>query len=226
MNPSLFYPIFGASALFFLASCGKDPVSVEAGSEPSSPSEVLVPESIGTPVSEGGEPPILVKAPQNRTLTEAEQKQVLEGVFRERARQQAEGLGGGKVVVNGAWPYSGYSTLAPDPDAAIEARLVAVDITVSGHTPYFDFDDIEIVDGATLVSYGSDPQAEPLREDGSLAAPGATVPAGPAPSRWLLIYAFPKASPKFHLYYWGKALTPQPVAFGEPGLSLPYPPAE
>lgn len=226
MNPRIFYPVLCASALLFLASCGKDPVPTESGAEPSSPSGALAPEPVAAQASEGGEPPILVKAAQNRPLTEEEQKQVLEGVFRERARQQAEGLGGGKVVVNGAWSYSGYSTLAPDPAAAIEARLVAVDITVSGHTPYFDFDDIEIVDGATLVSYGSDPQAEPLREDGSLAAPGVTVPAGPAPSRWLLIYAFPKASPKFHLYYWGKALTTQPVAFGEPGLSLPFPPAE
>ncbi|MCB1204890.1 MAG: hypothetical protein KDN18_11570 [Verrucomicrobiae bacterium] len=226
MNPSFFYSILGASALALLVSCGKDPSTVEGGSEPSPPSEALVTDPNGTPDSGDGEKPIIVKAAQQRQLTEEEQKRVLEGVFRERARQQAAGLGGGKVVVNGAWPYSGYSTLAPDPAAAIEARLVAVDITVSGHTPYFDIDDIEIVDGASLVSYGSDPHAEPLQVDGSLLPQGEAIPIGPAPSRWLLIYAFPKATPRFHLYYWGKALTAQPVAFGEPGLSLPYPPSE
>ncbi len=154
------------------------------------------------------------------------ERQVIEELFRATAQEQAEGLGSGQVKVNGAWPYVGYSHLAPDPAAAIEARLVAVDITVTGHTPRFDFDDIEIVDGATLVSYGSDPHITPLRADGALLSDDETIPAAPAPSRWLLIFAFPKASPQFHLYYWGKALTPSPVGFGKSGIALPYPKAE
>lgn len=170
--------------------------------------------------------PIVIEAAKERPLTEAEQNQVIDGVLQARAKQQAEGLGAGRVTVNGAWPYTGFSTISADPAAAIEARLVAVDVTISGHTPFFDIDDIEIVDGASLMSYGSDPHAEPLRADGSLLPIDEAVPVAPAASRWLLIYAFPKATPRFQLYYWGKALTAEPVGFGEKGISLPYPPTE
>lgn len=155
-----------------------------------------------------------------------QQARLLEQVLQVRAQQQAQGLGTGTVRVNGAWPYIGYSHLAPNPDAGIEARLVAVDITLAGHTPYFDIDDIEIVDGATLVSYGSDPHVEPLRADGALMSEEEEIPQAPLASRWLLIYAFPKDSSHFHLYYWGKQLTREPVPFGPAGLSLPYPPSE
>ncbi len=160
-----------------------------------------------------------------RALSPEEQKQLLDQILQIRARQQAEGLGGGSVKVNGAWNYTGYSTIAPDPAAAIEARLVAVDVTIAGHTPFFDIDDIEIVDGATMVSYGSDPDAEPLTSAGGLLTGGGSLPEAPAATRWLLIYAFPKETATFHLYYWGKALTLKPVEIGAAGLSLPYPPA-
>ncbi len=131
------------------------------------------------------------------------------------------------MVVNGAWNYEGYSYLSPDPNASIEARLVAVDVTISGHTVNFDIDDIEIVDGASLVSYGSDPHAEPLNTDGKLLMPDDPFPAAPEENRWLLIYAYPKASPAFRLYYWGKELSgDDPVVIAENGWELPYPPAE
>jgi hypothetical protein len=117
--------------------------------------------------------------------------------------------------------------LSPDPNASIEARLVAVDVTISGHTVNFDIDDIEIVDGASLVSYGSDPHAEPLNADGKLLMPDDPFPAAPEENRWLLIYAYPKASPAFRLYYWGNELSgDDPVVIAENGWELPYPPAE
>lgn len=191
----------------------ESPILVEAAKELSKSTAKTVP--VPAPMPNGARP-----------LTAEEQNLVIDSVLQARARQQAEGLGTGRVIVNGAWPYSGYSKIAPDPAAAIEARLVAVDVTISGHTPYFDIDDIEIVDGASLMSYGSDPHAEPLRSDGTLPASGEELPEAPAPARWLLIYAFPKATPRFQLYYWGKALTPSPLAFGEKGISLPYPPTE
>lgn len=196
-----------------LVSCGDRAAESSGSPEPAPGVESSVP-AAAAPAPGGSGP---------RSLTAEEQKQVIEGVIQVRAKQQAEGLGAGSVKVNGAWPYSGYSTLSPDPASAIEARLVAVDVTVSGHTPYFDIDDIEIVDGESLVSYGSDPHAEPLGPDGALLPAGEAIPVGPDSSRWLLIYAFPKATPRFHLYYWGKALTPEPVAFGKAGISLPYP---
>lgn len=204
--------------LVFLNACGeKLPETPESS-----------PDAVGAnPRSDEGD--ILIPAAQGdspRPLTDAEQAKVLDAVFQARAKQQAEGLGTGSVKVNGAWNYTGYSYLAPNPAAAIEARLVAVDVTVSGHTPFFDFDDIEIVDGVTLLSYGSDPHAEFLNPDGTLKEPDQLQDEAPAPSRWLLIYAFPKETPAFHLYYWGKQLTPVPVQIAPSGRSLPFPPAE
>ena len=172
-----------------------------------------------------GEPLPPVGPDGKRRLTAAEQKTVVNQVMQARAKQQAEGLGTGAVEVNGAWNYTGYSYLSPDPNAAIEARLVAVDITVSGHTPHFDIDDVEIVDGVKLISYGSDPHPEYLTLDGKLMAADQLPAAPPRASRWLLIYAFPKHSATFHLYYWGKQLTPEPVEIGERGMQLPVPEA-
>lgn len=143
-----------------------------------------------------------------------------------KAREQAEGLGSGTAEVNGAWDYIGYSYLAPDPDAAIEARLVAVDLTLTGHTPQFDLDDIEIVDGGSLLSYGSDPHVTPLTLEGEFLEEGDTVASAPRASRWLLIYAFPKDAPIFHLFYWGQQLTPNPIELAPSGLALPYPAGE
>ncbi len=243
---------FAFLLLLFLSACGEKPAtSDEAISPPQTQATEATP---SPPQAKESDPdaPIMIAAgkdekeiplsipstpptspttvppsqPGSRPLTNEEQKVVIDRILAESAQHQAEGLGNGTVKVNGAWHYTGYSTLSPNPEAAIEARLVAVDITISGHTPWFDMDDIEIADGAVEVSYGSDAQIEPLQSDGSLMADDAMIPAAPLASRWLLIYAYPKSSPSFRLYYWGKNLTPTPVAFGESRLSLPYPPIE
>jgi hypothetical protein len=164
-------------------------------------------------------------APDVTEPTPSAQKQVVDEIIRVRAQQQAEGLGGGKVKVHGAWNYTGYSWLAPDPAAAIEARLVAVDLTISGQTPFFDYDDIEIVDGTTKLSYGSDPHIALLTDGGELASPAQVPKPAPGLNRWLLIYGFPQKTESFLLYYWGKSLTPEPQPISPGGLELPYPAA-
>ena len=98
-----FFLVSGISVLL-LIGCGKKSEVVE--SEESTPE----PEP-SAPVVEGA-----------RNLTPEEQGQVVDALLKTRAKQQAEGLGGGQVVVNGAWNYTGFSTLSPDPSAAIEAR--------------------------------------------------------------------------------------------------------
>lgn len=195
-------------AILLLSGCEDEVVG-----EPAAPDPV---ESSGQPSASTG----------NGEMSAEERKEVLDKILQEKGRQQAQGLGSGKVVVNGAWNYEGYSYLSPDPNAAIEARLVAVDVTLSGHTGNFDIDDIEIVDGISLISYGSDPHPEFLTLDGKIMPEDQLPKAPPEPSRWLLIYAFPKETPTFHLFYWGKQLTPNPVEIGDSGLELPYPPKE
>lgn len=160
---------------------------------------------------------------EGREISPKDQQAVLDEIMRVKAQQQAEGLGNGQVEVNGAWNYTGYSYLSPDPNAAIEARLVAVDITVTGHTNEFDIDDIEIVDGASLMSYGSDPHATPLALNGGVLPPESGIAAPPKANRWLLIYAYPVKSPAFHLYYWGKQLTTAPIDIAASGMELSYP---
>ena len=202
-KPAILAP-FGLLVLCILVACGEQTPDT-GGQNPVS--EALPPQAV-----DGIAPPVV-----------GEKVQTIDDVLQARAKQQAEGLGTGDVKVNGAWSYTGFSYLSPDPAAAIEARLVAVDVTISGHTPFFDIDDIEIVDGVTMLSYGSDPQAEFLKLDGTLIAKGELPAGAPEPSRWLLIYAFPKNTARFHLYYWGKQLTRKPVEIGSGGLSLPYP---
>lgn len=196
--------------LLIWTGCEKgDETSVEPAPEATMPVNTI-------PLPESGQ----------RQLTAEEQRVVVDQLMQARAKQQAQGLGGGSVRVNGAWNYNGYSYLSPDPNAAIEARLVAVDVTISGHTAHFDIDDIEIVDGASLMSYGSDPHPTPLSLDGEILPAGQFPEAAPKANRWLLIYAYPMQSPAFHLYYWGKALTNEPVTLQERGMELPFPPKE
>ncbi|MEM6278320.1 MAG: hypothetical protein AAF733_02500 [Verrucomicrobiota bacterium] len=204
------FPHVPLSFLLFGAAC----TGCQEGESPDSQvveSEAAVSESAGSEVLEKQAP--------------AEEGVAVDQLLRIRAKQQAEGLGSGGARVNGAWEYRGYSYLSPNPDAAIEARLVAVDLTISGHTRHFDLDDIEIVDGASLMSYGSDPHATALTLEGDVLPHGEEPELPPKASRWLLIYAFPKQSPAFHLYYWGRSLTREPIEFGKAGLELPYPPA-
>jgi len=218
-------PLLPASFLMiFLCACGK-----QCTDEKKAPAS-------NASVNAGSNHPITPAQPRirqnprgelKRSLTPKEKSQVVNQILQARARQQAAGLGHGSVSVNKAWNYQGYSYLSPNPSAAIEARLVAVDLTISGHTKYFDFDDIEIVDGETMVSYGSDPQAVPLSlSDGHPMPPGEIPAPAPKASRWLMIYAFPKNTSTFHLYYWGRKLTLHPTKIAPSGWELPYPEPE
>ena len=216
MKKPIFSLLLPLLVVLCLSSCSEDSSVVSTPKGADAPAESVAVAPAATPVSElpAGE------------LTTGEQKRAVDSVMQARAKQQAEGLGSGKVVVNRAWNYKGYSYLSPDPAAAIEARLVAVDVTISGHTPFFDIDDIEIVDGITLISYGSDPQAGFLKLDGTLMGKGELPAGAPEPGRWLLIYAFPKNTARFHLVYWGHQLTAKPIPVQDEGLALPFPAAE
>ncbi|MCF6312957.1 MAG: hypothetical protein L3J39_10950 [Verrucomicrobiales bacterium] len=141
--------------------------------------------------------------------------QVIDGL----RKKQAAGLGSGSVKVNQAWTYNGYSVL----DAVPGARLVAVDVTITGHTPAFDFDDIEIIDGSSKMSYGSDPHLTLLTPEGKLPTPKDPPPTAGDPLRVLLIYGFPKKTRSFTLYYWGKNLLPKNHSIEPSGWELPFP---
>lgn len=222
-------------ALVCLGACGDKaeptpPPSQAPTAEPTEPPAPPAPSVVLPPTGEITTGALSPSTPDIRLPSEAEkqaaaqQQQAALGQLMDGLRQrQAAGLDGATVTVNAAWPYQGYSTLAPDPAAGIPARLVAVDLTVEGHTADFDPDDIEIVDGVTLVSYGSDPHLTLIKGPGQVLAEGDAIPAAPAPLRMLLIYAFPKATRTFTLYYWGKALLAAPRPFDAEGWGLPYP---
>ena len=218
-------------ALVFLAtviSCGKDPSEADAESPPapstsassdtSGESSVLMPPT-GQITTSANTP----SSGERRILSPEEQSKALNLMMNRLAEGQARGLGDGTVTVHGAWEYDGYSYLAPNPESAIPARMVAIDLTVSGHRREFDPDDIEIVDGVTRISYGSDPHLNILRGPGEVITDPAKFPVAPAPTRMLLIYAFPKDTPTFSLYYWGQELLDEPMALEASGWGLPFP---
>lgn len=148
-----------------------------------------------------------------------QQRHAIAKVLDNAAKAQAAGLGNGELIVNGAWDYTGYSTLSPLP----EARLVAVDVTVVGHTTNFDFDDIEIVDPQRKISYGSDPFIALLTSDGKFQATMSQMPVAPTSTRLLLVYGFPKDQTRFNLVYWHKKLNLEPVSIAENGWEVPFP---
>lgn len=160
---------------------------------------------------------------ERRLLTPEERARALNLMMNRLAEGQAKGLGDGSVTVHGAWQYDGYSYLAPNPKAAIPARMIAVELTVSGHRKEFDPDDIEIVDGLTKISYGSDPHLTLIEGPGKPIADPAKYPIAPAATRMLLIYAFPKESRTFTLYYWGQELLDEPMTLEASGWGLPFP---
>lgn len=148
-----------------------------------------------------------------------EQSPPLNQIINAMKREQAAGLGSGSVAVNNAWAYTGYSIL----DAVPGARLVAVDATVTGHTPAFDFDDIEIIDGRNKMSYGSDPHITVLTPEGKIPGKNDAAPKVGDPLRVLLIYGFPKETENFTLYYWGKNLLFKNQNIAPSGWELPFP---
>lgn len=222
ISAKLLFLLLGPS--LFLGGCGKDPEpETQYRIPPSIPN--LEPAPPPTPVLPStGEITTSAPGPAPAPELSPEQKQIVfDRMIQEMRKAQAEGLSGGTVTVNGAWQYSGYSHLAPNPEAVLPARLVAVDLTVQGHNENFDLDDVEIIDGLSMVSYGSQPHVTFLAGDAEPLAEGARIPAGPDPTRALLIYAFPEATPKFTLYYWGKNLLEEPMPFEKSGWGLPYP---
>lgn len=168
----------------------------------------------------------VASTPGRRQLTPEEQAKALDLMMNRLADRQSRGLGAGHVRVNGAWQYDGYSYLSPNPASEIPARMVAVDLTVEGHTADFDPDDIEIVDGISKISYGSDPHLTFLKAPGEPVASPKEIPVAPNATRMLLIYAFPESSQKFTLYYWGKELLAEPLTFADSGWGLPFPEKE
>lgn len=213
-----------AAAAAFLIACGKSPeVGEEIIRSPDTPpapavEKVTLPPSGQVTTSVGA-----TSSPETRQLSPEEQAKVLDLMMNRLAERQSQGLGGGRVKVNAAWEYDGYSHLAPNPASEIPARMVAIDLTVEGHTADFDPDDIEIVDGVTYISYASDPHLTFIKGPGEIITAPADIPVAPQPTRMLLIYAFPKASQKFTLYYWGEKLLTQPREFEASGWGLPFP---
>lgn len=208
-----------------LVSCGEKPAVPPAAAPPSA--EMQPPPAPTVVLPQTGEITTGVltpSSPATRILSEEEKSEAVNVLLNQVKDAQAAALREARLIVNAAWPYSGYSTLAPDPASAIPARLVAIDVTVSGHTAALDADDIEIIDGITSISYGY-PQVTVINGPGEIVTDPQLVPVAPAPLRLLLIYAFPKNTQTFSLNYWGQKLLATPRGFdsADSGWSLPVP---
>ena len=191
----------------FLPACALSCLLVACGGE----SEPAAPVEIST-----------VKPPTPAPTVAQAQSLIVGQMINQAAQAQAKGLDGGRLTVNDAWTYDGYSTLTTIENPPFPVRFVAVDVTVEGQNANFDYDDIEIVDGADLTSFGSDPHVTFLDRDGKVLPLTARPPAPPSPVRALLIYGFPEDSKTFTLYYWGRKLV-EAREIAKSGWALPYP---
>ncbi|MCB1064434.1 MAG: hypothetical protein KDN20_16135 [Verrucomicrobiae bacterium] len=220
--------LFLLAISLFLSSCGDRDSSTEGDGttivSPPPPAQAAPTNAVTLPptgqITTSASTP---SSPSTRQLTPEEQSRVINQMMTQMADRQAKALNNASVKVNGAWYYDGYSTLSPNPASEIPARMVAIDLTVQGHTPDFDPDDIEIVDGLTMVSYASDPHITFLKGTEEIIEKPQEIPMAPHATRMLLIYAFPKSSPKFTLVYWGQKLLKTPMTFEASGWGLPFP---
>ncbi len=221
-------------SLFALTCCGErepaEKVEVKAENSTTTTSTPALPQSGQiTTSAHAPRPPVrgIPQADGSRyvPLNPEQQKQLQNAVLVQEARAQAAGLGSGKVTVNKAWNYTGWTVLEMNPNSTIEARFVAVDVTIEGHTRKFDSDDIEIIDPVTGASYGSDPHSVFLTIDGKVQKDPKAIPIAPSPTRMLLIYAYPKATDQFGLSYWRQLLLNKPVDIEPDGWALPFPKA-
>lgn len=123
--------------------------------------------------------------------------------------------------MHGVYTYTGYTYV----ESTGTSKLVAVDVEFRDYASYFDLDDVEIHDGASNESHGSDPHIAFLTAEGKV-VPRAETPAPSdelGPLRVLLIYSFPKDAQTIKLSYWGKELTPKPIPIAGIGPSLSKP---
>ncbi|WP_162025199.1 MULTISPECIES: hypothetical protein [unclassified Lentimonas] len=123
----------------------------------------------------------------------------LKQLAQELGRRQADSAIGAKVEVVSAFPYLGKTWVEP-----VEgARLIAVELVVYDHGDALDFDDFEIINGMTKVSYGSDPDIKFLNMKKQEVEWSPTSSGEPGRAHVLLIYAFPEEQDNFGLRYWG-----------------------
>ena len=152
-----------------------------------------------------------------RELSSDKLPPVIQKAIEATAARQATAARGMTTTIHRAYNYKGYSWHEESP----EGKVVAVDVEFGGYSPAFDLDDIDLVDGASGESYGSNPEVALLRPDGSQAIDEhRDWPVPPGPLRVLLIYSAPRTMRAAKLTYWDQALTPQASKLQNTGPAL------
>ena len=126
---------------------------------------------------------------------------------REVAARQSQALKGATTIVHRAFPFNQNGVYKPSADE----QLLAVDVEFQKYSKGLDLDDVDLIDGETDESYGSNPEIKMLRPDGMLSPNSYDDQAPNKPLRVLLIYCVPKKVASVQLDYWGDRLTEAPI---------------
>lgn len=131
---------------------------------------------------------------------------------------KAVALDNATVTVHRAYNYSGPSDFEP----VDGAKLIAVDVGVSGYTDRFKIWDVDIVDGDTNENYGSDPHVAFLNDSGEFFTYDGDEVDFSRAIRLLLVYGVPTSTTSVQLGYWGRDLTKGTVLLADQGPPLPH----
>ena len=141
--------------------------------------------------------------------------------LRQTSEQQSVGLTDASVRVHRAYNYDN-SDGRFEVDLENEWKIIAMDAGFTNFNSGFDLDDIDIIDAATDLNYGSDPHIEGIVGDGVLAdIDDPEVWLTENYVRVLLVYIVPKTCQKVRLGYWGDVLTAEPVDLDGFGPQVP-----
>ncbi len=132
-------------------------------------------------------------------------------------QKQSQGLKGAKVSINRAYNYHGFTYMEP----VDGAKLIAVDASFSNYAGGFDLDDVDIVDGTTNESYGSNPDIVFLTSEGVPYPNNEPTQEAGAPIRVVLIYAVRESTTAIKLGYWGTEILEVPYNLQDSGPEMP-----
>ena len=138
----------------------------------------------------------------------------------ERVRKESQALVGASVRVHRAYNYtSGQTWIQPEGSK----KVVAVDVEFQGAGEGFDLKDVDVIDGLTNESDGTNPKIFLLRPDGSFQSFDWPSELAGQPMRVLLLYPVPESTDSIKLAYWQKEIVSQPVELAPDGPAMPSP---
>jgi hypothetical protein len=127
------------------------------------------------------------------------------------SNEQSQALLHAKVTVIRVYLYTGRSEIQFGKDA----RLVAVEARFEGYGERFDPNEVELLDGESGDSYGTDPEVSLAGDATDSPLDRSALPPPPGPLTVRLVYPAAKMASSIKLAYWGMLLTAEATRISE-----------